>query len=331
MRVTLSILIYLIHLALVQGQEVELLHVSYDPTRELFVGVNGLFAAEYEKKTGIKVRILQSHGGSSKQARSILEGLKADMTSLAIGYDLEVLGKHGMLDPNWSEQFPAGGSPFYSTIVFLVRKGNPKKLRDWPDLVRPGIQIVTANPKTSGGARWNFLAAWAYATCEAGLTEEQSIEFMKRLFKNVPLLDSGSRAATSTFFHKQIGDVYLAWESEAALALKELPEAQVEIVHPPASIMAQPAISLVHRNLRRRGPEVSQAAQAYVRFLFSEQGQQLAAHHGYRPVNDRVLDEHAARFPKLRLIRWNEVAPSWMEAQNKFFGEGAIFDQIYRP
>jgi len=344
---------------------VELLNVSYDPTRELYAEVNRAFAARWQAQTGQGVTIKQSHGGSGAQARAVLEGLEADVVTLALGYDIDVLEEAGLVAPGWQQRLPNNSAPYTSTIVFLVRRGNPKQIRDWPDLLRPDVAVITPNPKTSGGARWNYLAAWGYALRQAGGSEAAAREFVARLFKNVPVLDTGARGATTTFVQRGLGDVLLAWENEALLfknvpvldtgargatttfvqrglgdvllaweneallALEELGPDRFEIVVPSLSILAEPPVAVVDRVVDRRGTRA--VAQAYLEFLYTEEGQELAARHGYRPRLARVAAKYADRFPAVQLFTLDEVFGSWAQAQRRHFSDGGVFDELYQP
>src|SRR5579875_3414330 len=308
---------------------VELLNVSYDPTRELYAEVNRAFAARWQAQTGQGVTIKQSHGGSGAQARAVLEGLEADVVTLALGYDIDVLEEAGLVAPGWQQRLPNNSAPYTSTIVFLVRRGNPKQIRDWPDLLRPDVAVITPNPKTSGGARWNYLAAWGYALRQAGGSEAAAREFVARLFKNVPVLDTGARGATTTFVQRGLGDVLLAWENEALLALEELGPDRFEIVVPSLSILAEPPVAVVDRVVDRRGTRA--VAQAYLEFLYTEEGQELAARHGYRPRLARLAAKYADRFPAVQLFTLDEVFGSWAQAQRRHFSDGGVFDELYQP
>jgi sulfate transport system substrate-binding protein len=308
---------------------VELLNVSYDPTRELYAAVNRAFAARWQAQTGQAVTIKQSHGGSGAQARAVLEGLEADVVTLALGYDIDVLEEAGLLAPGWQQRLPYNSAPYTSTIVFLVRRGNPKQIRDWPDLLRSDVAVITPNPKTSGGARWNYLAAWGYALRQPGGSDAAAREFVARLFKNVPVLDTGARGATTTFVQRGLGDVLLAWENEALLALEELGPDRFEIVVPSLSILAEPPVAVVDRVVDRRGTRA--VAQAYLEFLYSEEGQELAARHGYRPRLASVAAKYADRFPAVQLFTIDEVFGGWAQAQRRHFSDGGVFDEIYQP
>jgi sulfate transport system substrate-binding protein len=309
--------------------EVRLLNVSYDPTRELYEDVNAAFAKQWKAKTGDDVVVKQSHGGSGKQARAVIDGLEADVLTLALAYDVDAVAKAGFVDPSWQKRLAQNASPYTSTIVFLVRKGNPKGLKDWDDLVKPGVAVITPNPKTSGGARWNYLAAWAHALKKSGGDEAKAKEFVRALFKNVPVLDSGARGSTTTFVERGIGDVLLAWENEAFLAVEQLGKGKFEIIVPRSSILAEPPIAVVDRNVDRHGTRA--VAQAYLEFLYTAEGQELAAKHFYRPRDPKVAAKHAARFPKIELFTIDAVFGGWKSAQPKHFGDGGLFDQIYTP
>ncbi len=310
------------------AQGSDLLNVSYDPTRELYQDVNAAFAKQWQAKTGKSVSIQQSHGGSSKQARAVLDGLEADVLTLALAYDIDAVAQAGLLKADWQKRLPHNSAPYTSTIVFLVRKGNPKAIKDWNDLVKPGVQIITPNPKTSGGARWNYLAAWAYALKQPGGDDAKARAFVTQLFKNVPVLDSGARGSTTTFVQRGLGDVLLAWENEAFLAIKELGPEKVEIVVPSLSILAEPPVAVVDKVVDKRGTRV--LAQAYLEYLYTPEGQEIAARHDYRPRLEAVAKKHAARFPKMQLVTIDAVFGGWQAAQKTHFADGGIFDQIYR-
>ena len=312
-----------------QAQDVTLLNVSYDPTRELYQDVNAAFARYWQGKTGKAVTIQQSHGGSSKQARAVLDGLEADVLTLALAYDIDAVADGNLLARDWQKRLPQNSSPYTSTIVFLVRKGNPKGIKDWNDLVKPGISVITPNPKTSGGARWNYLAAWAYALKQPGGTEAKARDFVTRLYKNVPVLDSGARGATTTFVQRGIGDVLLAWENEAFLSIKELGPEKVEIVVPSLSILAEPPVAIVDKVADRKGTRA--VAQAYLEYLYTPEGQQIAAKNYYRPRLETVAKKYAATFPRIDLITIDEVFGGWQKAQKAHFADGGVFDQIYQP
>ena len=305
-----------------------LLNVSYDPTRELYSEFNAAFNKHWQAQGNEAVTIQQSHGGSGKQARAVIDGLRADVVTLALAGDIDELYKLGKLIPqNWQERLPDASTPYTSTIVFLVRKGNPKGLKDWDDLVKPGVEVITPNPKTSGGARWNFLAAWAYAQQKYG-SEAEAKAFTEKLYKNVPVLDTGARGSTITFVNNGIGDVLLAWENEAFLALKEEGGGNFEIVAPSLSILAEPPVSVVDQNVDKKGTR--KVAEAYLNYLYSEEGQRIAAKHFYRPRNQAVAAEFAKQFPQLKLVTIDADFDGWKSAQPKFFNDGGVFDQIYQ-
>lgn len=304
-----------------------LLNVSYDPTRELYQDFNTAFARHYKDKTGDTVNFRQSHGGSGKQALKILDGLEADVATLALASDINALAERGLLPPEWQKRLPNNSAPYTSTIVFLVRKGNPKRITDWPDLVREGVAVITPNPKTSGGARWNYLAAWGYALKQPGGSEAKAREFVGKLLKNVPVLDSGARGATTTFVERGIGDVLLAWENEAWLAVKELGPDKVDIVTPSLSILAEPTVAVIDKYADKHGTH--KLAQAYLEYLYSPEGQEIAARHYYRPRDTKVAAAHAKSPSKLRLFTVDEVFGGWNKAQKAHFAEGGSFDQFY--
>jgi sulfate/thiosulfate transport system substrate-binding protein len=308
---------------------VTLLNVSYDPTRELYEDYDKAFAVYWKDKTGDTVRINQSHGGSGKQARSVIDGLEADVVTLALAYDIDALAAQGGLIPaNWQTRLPMNSTPFTSTIVFLVRKGNPKSIHDWSDLVRPGVSVITPSPKTSGGARWNYLAAWAWALQQPGATDATAEAFVKQLYHNVPVLDSGARGATVTFVQRGIGDVLLAWENEACLAVKELGPAKFDIVAPSFSIVAEPPVSIVDLNVDQHGTR--KVAEEYLKYLYSKQGQEIAAKHFYRPRDPAVAAEYAAQFANVpRLVTIDAVFGGWTRAQATHFADHGTFDRIY--
>lgn len=311
------------------SRDVTLLNVSYDPTRELYQEVNAAFAKEWQAKTGKRVTVQQSHGGSGKQARSVIDGLRADVVTLALAYDIDAIAVNGRLMPgDWQARLPHNSAPYTSTIVFMVRKGNPKGIRDWGDLARPGVAVITPNPKTSGGARWNYLAAWGYALRQFGQDETKAQEFVARIFKNVPVLDSGARGASTTFVQRGIGDVLVTWENEAMLSLRESGSGALEIVVPSVSILAEPSVALVDKVVDRKGTR--EAAQAYLEFLFSEAGQEIAARHHFRPRSESVAAKFADGFPKLELFTVDEVFGGWKQAHRDHFGEGGSFEQIQR-
>lgn len=312
------------------AESVELLNVSYDPTRELYQDFNQAFAKAYQARTGKSVTIRQSHGGSGKQARSVIDGLPADVVTLGLAADIDALHDNGDLVPaDWQKRFPSNSSPYTSTINFLVRKGNPKGVKDWDDLAKPGIAVITPNPKTSGGARWNFLAAWGYALKKFRGEESKAKEFVTKLYKNVPVLDSGARGATTTFVQRGLGDVLIAWENEAYLSLKEFGPDRFEIVYPSTSILAEPPVAVVDKVVDEKGTR--ETATAYLEYLYSPEGQEIAARNFYRPRSAELLQKYASQFPKLDLFTVDEVFGGWSKAQPKFFGDGGVFDQIYQP
>lgn len=304
-----------------------LLNVSYDPTRELYKDFNAAFAKQWQAKTGQIVNVRQSHGGSGKQARSVADGLEADVVTLALGYDIDALAERKLIPADWQKRFPNNSSPYTSTIVFLVRKGNPKAITDWGDLAKPGVAVITPNPKTSGGARWNYLAAWAWALKQPGGSEQKAKDLVSAIFKNVPVLDSGARGSTTTFVERGLGDVLIAWENEAILAVTELGKDKFEIVAPSLSILAEPPVAVVDKVVEKRGTRLT--AQAYLDYLYSEEGQQIAAKHYYRPSNAKVAAKYAAIFPKLKLVTIDDSFGGWQKAQKTHFADGGTFDQIY--
>lgn len=305
----------------------ELLNVSYDPTRELYQDYNQLFAKHWKEKTGNEIFIQQSHGGSGKQARAVIDGLEADVVTLALAYDIDVIARKGLLAEDWQKRLPENSAPYTSTIVFLVRKGNPKRIHDWKDLIRPDVQVITPHPKTSGGARWSYLAAFGYALEQSGGNETEALAYLKRLYANVPVLDAGARGATNTFLQRGVGDVLLMWENEAYLSLKESGSDRFEIIVPSVSIVAEPPVAVVDTNAKRRG--TSAVAEEYLRFLYSPEAQELAAKHFYRPRNAEVAAKYEKQFPKLRLFTIEEKFGSWSEVQKRHFDDGGVFDTIY--
>ena len=314
----------------VAGPEITLLNVSYDPTREFYEEFNKSFGQYWKAKTGQTVVVSQSHGGSGKQARSVIDGLKADVVTLALAYDIDAIAeKSGLVPRDWQKRLPDNSAPYTSTIVFLVRKGNPKGIKDWNDLVREGVRVITPNPKTSGGARWNYLAAWGYALRKNNNDAGKARAFVARLFRNVPVLDSGARGSTITFVQRGIGDVLLAWENEAFLAQKELGKGSFEIVVPSVSILAEPSVALVEKVAKRRG--TTAVAQAYLEYLYTPEGQEIAARHYYRPRLKAVGDKYQGAFPKISLFTVDEVFGGWHKAQKLHFDDGGVFDQIYQP
>ncbi len=312
------------------AQDVSLLNVSYDPTREFYQDFNAAFAKYWKAKAGQNVTIEQSHGGSSKQARAVIDGLQADVVTLALAYDIDAIAQNsGQIPADWQKHLPQNSTPYTSTIVFLVRKGNPKQIKDWNDLVKPGIAVITPNPKTSGGARWNYLAAWAYALKQPGGSEAKAQEFIKQLYKNVPVLDSGARGSTTTFVQREIGDVLIAWENEAFLSLKELGPGKVEIVAPSQSILAEPPVSIVDKVVDKKGTR--KVAEAYLQYLYSPEGQEIAAKNYYRPRLEAIAKKYSSTFPKIKLVTIDEVFGGWQKTQKTHFADGGIFDQIYSP
>ena len=312
------------------AQNLKLLNVSYDPTRELYQDFNAAFAKYWQSKAGQTVTVEQSHGGSGKQGRAVIDGLQADVVTLALAYDIDAIAQNAKLLPiDWQKRLPNNSTPYTSTIVFLVRKGNPKHIKDWDDLVKPGISVVTPNPKTSGGARWNYLAAWGYALKKSGGNEGAAKDFVTRLYKNVPVLDSGARGATTTFVQREIGDVLLAWENEAFLSIKELGPDKVEIVVPSLSILAEPPVAVVDKVVDKRGTR--KVAEAYLSYLYTPEGQEIVAKNFYRPRLDSVANKYSSTFPKLNLITIDDTFGGWQKAQKIHFADGGIFDQIYQP
>jgi len=310
------------------AKDVTLLNVSYDPTRELYADFNKAFAAYWKGKTGDVVTVRQSHGGSGKQGRSVIDGLEADVVTLALAYDIdEIQQKSGVIAADWQKRLPHNSSPYTSTIVFLVRKGNPKGIKDWSDLVKPGVAVVTPNPKTSGGARWNYLAAWGYALRTNGNDAKKAQEFIAALYRNVPVLDSGARASLLTFTERGIGDVFISWENEAYLAAQELGPEKFQIVVPSVSILAEPPVALVDRIVDRKGNR--DVATAYLQYLYSPEGQEIAARHHYRPVDPKVAAKVEKQFSKLNLFTIDEMFGGWASAQKTHFADGGTFDQIF--
>jgi sulfate/thiosulfate-binding protein len=312
------------------GEKVpSLLNVSYDPTRELYQDLNAAFAQARKERTGQVVTINQSHGGSGKQARSVIDGLEADVVTLALAYDVDAIAAAGLIRQEWQARLPDNSAPYTSTIVFLVRRGNPKQVKDWDDLVRPGVSVITPNPKTSGGARWNYLAAWGFALREYGNDEAKARDFVARVFKNVTVLDTGARGSTVTFVERGIGDVFIAWENEALLVTRQLAKDRFDIVTPSVSILAEPPVAVVDRVVDRRGSR--ELAEAYLQFLYGETGQDIAARHFYRPRLPMVAARHAQQFHQVSLFTIEEVFGGWQKAQQVHFSDGGVFDQIYQP
>lgn len=308
------------------AKDITLLNVSYDPTRELYQEYNAAFAKHWKAKTGDNVVVKASHGGSGKQARSVIDGLEADVVTLALAYDIDAVAEKGLLKTDWQKAFKGNSSPYTSTIVFLVRKGNPKQIRDWDDLVKPGVAVITPNPKTSGGARWNYLAAWGHALKKTG-SEAQAKAFVTRLFENVPVLDSGARGSTVTFAERGQGDVLLAWENEAHLSLKEFGADKFDIVYPKVSIYAEPPVAVVDKVVDKRGTR--DVAKAYLEYLYSSEGQDIAGKNFYRPTDPKAAAKYAKQFPKIELQKIDDLFGGWTKAQKTHFADGGVFDQIY--
>jgi len=311
------------------GAEVELLNVSYDPTRELYQEFNAAFAKHWESTTKDKVTIKQSHGGAAKQARAVIDGLEADVVTLALAYDIDEISAKARLFPkDWQKRLPYNSAPYTSTIVFLVRKGNPKGIKDWNDLAKPGVSVITPNPKTSGGARWNYLAAWGYSLKQTGNDEAKAKEFVAQIYKNVPVLDSGARGSTTTFVERGIGDVFISWENEAFLAIKELGPGKFDIIVPSISILAEPPVALVDKFADKHGTR--KVAQAYLEYLYSEEGQDIAGRNYYRPNDPKAAAKFASQFPKVNLFKIDDVFGGWQKAQKTHFADGGVFDQIFQ-
>jgi len=327
-RLTLALLVSLsLGVASVHAESLELLNVSYDPTRELYRAVNTAFTANYKAATGTDLTIRQSHGGSGTQARSVIDGLEADVVTLAMWPDTNAIAKSGLIPADWTTKLPNNSLPYTSTIVFVVRKGNPKGIRDWADVVKDGVEIVTPNPKTSGNGKLSFLAAWGSVTQRGG-SDAEALAFVKKLYEHTPVLDLGARAATTTFVQKKIGDVHLAWENEAHLEVEEANGA-VEIVYPPISFFAEPHVAVVSKNAERRG--TAAAAKAYLEFLYTPEGQEIIAKHFYRPTNPEILAKYRSTFPEMQLFKIDAVAKSWEDSSAKYFGDGGLFDSFYKP
>jgi len=318
----------IVSVATVASAQTQFLNVSYDPTRELYVAVNTAFKKYWKDKTGQDIAFRQSHGGSGSQARAVIDGLEADVVTLALAYDVDAVSNSGLIHKDWQKRLPQNSSPYTSTIVFLVRKGNPKGIKDWNDLIRPGVQVITPNPKTSGGARWNYLAAWEYAKRKNGGNDAKAREFVTALFKNVPVLDSGARGATTTFVQRGIGDVLLAWENEAYLALAEEKD-KVEIVTPSISILAEPPVAVVDKVVAKKGTKA--IAEAYLQFLYTPEGQEIAAKNQYRPRDEKIAARYASTFAKVELFTIDQAFGGWQNAQRTHFADGGTFDKIYRP
>jgi len=311
------------------AQQLRLLNVSYDPTRELYQDINAVFAKRWQEKQGGALTIQQSHGGSGRQARSVIDGLEADVVTLALAYDIDAIAERGLIAADWQKRLPSNSAPYTSTIVFLVRAGNPKKIKDWGDLARPDIKVITPNPKTSGGARWNYLAAWGYALRTEGGDAAKAEKFVGEIYANAPVLDTGARGSTVTFVQRGIGDVLLAWENEAFLAINELGKDKLEIVVPSVSILAEPPVAVVDKVVDRRGTRA--VAQAYLEFLYTPAGQEIAAKHYYRPRDPQAAAKYTSTFPKIDLFTIDQQFGGWQTAQKTHFGDGGIFDRLYKP
>ena len=325
---TLVLALVLMGSSLLFAESNALLNVSYDPTRELYQEINSAFVRYWKAKTGDDVVVKQSHGGSGKQARAVMDGLRADVVTLALAYDIDVLAQAGLIPANWQKRLPNNSSPYTSTIVFVVRKGNPKQIKDWNDLIRPGVSIITPNPKTSGGARWNYLAAYGYALKGNGNNDQRAREFMAAFFKNVPVLDTGARGSTTTFAERGLGDVLVAWENEAMLIAEKLGKGNFQIILPSISILAEPPVTVVDRYAKKNGNTA--LAQAYLKFLYSAEGQEIAARYYYRPRLATVAAKYRKRFPQLKLFSIDEQFGGWGKVQKIYFGDGGFFDQIYQ-
>ncbi|WP_315763837.1 MULTISPECIES: sulfate ABC transporter substrate-binding protein [unclassified Bradyrhizobium] len=327
MRHLLAVVAALVWAGSASAADITLLNVSYDPTRELYVEFNKAFAAAYQKETGKSVEIKQSHGGSGAQARSVIDGLQADVVTLALAYDIDAIAGKGLIAPDWQKRLPQNSSPYTSTIVFLVRKGNPKGIKDWDDLLKKGVEIITPNPKTSGGARWNYLAAWGYALKKYG-SADKAKQFVADLYQHVPVLDTGARGATVTFVERGVGDVLLAWENEAYLALKEFGKDKFEIVAPSVSVLAEPPVAVVDKVADKKGTRG--VAEAYLKYWYTKEGQEIAARNSYRPRDPEVAKLHENEFAKVELFTIDELFGGWTKAQKDHFAEGGMFDQIYK-
>jgi sulfate transport system substrate-binding protein len=323
----LSILAGILWASSAFAADVTILNVSYDPTRELYATFNKAFAGAYQKQTGKSVEIKQSHGGSGSQARAVIDGLQADVVSLALAYDIDAIAAKGLIAADWQRRLPLNASPYTSTIVFLVRKGNPKGIKDWDDLIKPGVGVITPNPKTSGGARWNYLASWGYALKKFG-SPAKAKEFVSDLYRNVPVLDTGARGSTMTFVERGVGDVLLAWENEAFLAQREFGKDNFEIVSPPLSILAEPPLAVVDKVADKRGTRA--VAEAYLKYWYTREGQEIAARNSYRPRDPEIAKEYEKSFARVELFTVEDVFGGWAKAQKDHFGEGGVFDQIYK-
>ena len=330
MRLNTIVALLALLLTLPAHAETTLLNVSYDPTRELYADFNKVFAEAWKARTGETVAIRASHGGSGAQARAVIDGLEADVVTLALQPDIDAIAdRAGLLSADWRDKLPNKSVPYTSIIVFVVRKGNPKQIHDWPDLIRPGVAVITPNPKTSGGARWNYLAAWGYALHSKGGNDAKARDYVAELYRHVPVLDSGARGATITFAQRNQGDVLLAWEDDANLAVRELGRDRLEIVYPSVSIKAEPVVAVVDKVVDRRGTR--ELAEAYLRYLYTPEGQELAARHFYRPIDPVVAARHAQDFPPVATVTVDELFGGWRDVQKQHFGDGGVFDQIYRP
>ena len=330
MKNLLKLFLVLVITAAAQAKEIKLLNVSYDPTRELYVDYNAAFAKYWQAKSGDTVNVSQSHGGSGKQAQSVINGLEADVVTLALAYDIDAIAQQSKLLPaDWQKRLPNDSTPYTSTIVFLVRKGNPKGIKDWDDVVKKGVSVVAANPKTSGGARWAYLAAYAYALEKNNHDDAAAKKFITQLYKNVPVLDSGARGSTVTFAQRQIGDVLLAWENEAHLALKEFGTDKFDIVTPSLSILAEPPVAIVDKNAKRH--HTTEIASEYLKYLYSDEGQEIAAKNFYRPRNEAIAAKYAANFNQVKLVTIDQEFGGWTKAQQTHFADGGVFDQIFQP
>ena len=326
----LLVLVLMVASPLIAQNTVTLLNVSYDPTREFYQDYNQAFAKYWRAKTGQAVTIQQSHGGSSKQARAVIDGLEADVVTLALAYDIDAIAEQAKLLPaNWQSRLPNNSSPYTSTIIFLVRKGNPKGIKDWDDLIRPGVAVITPNPKTSGGARWNYLGAWGYALKKSGGDESKARDFIAKLYKNVPVLDSGARGATTTFVERGMGDVLIAWENEVLLGAKDLGQDKFDIVVPSMSILCEPTVSVVDKVVDKKGTR--KVAEAYLNYLYSPEGQEIAAKRYYRPRLDAVAKKYANQFPKVKLFTLQEIVGDWQKTNKIHLADGGLFDHLYQP
>ncbi len=325
----LNLLVSALTVFSVSAKSIKLLNVSYDPTRELYLDYNKAFAAYWKTQFGDEITISQSHGGSGKQARSVIDGLDADIVTLALAYDIDAIAEKSQLLPkNWQTLLPNNSTPYTSTIVLLVRKGNPKGIKDWDDLIKPGINVITPNPKTSGGARWNYLAAWGYALKKNNNDSAKARDFVTKLYKNVSVLDAGARGATTTFVQRRIGDVAISWENEALLAVKQLGKDKIEVITPSISILAEPPVAVIDRVAEKHGN--GKAAKAYLSYLYSDEGQEIVAHNYYRPQSPKAAAKYASQFPKINLFTIDEVFHGWKSAQKIHFADGGVYDQIYK-